>query len=89
MNLTGEDEPARMRGGFVSENFLRLVGVEPEAGRGFLPGEDQPGDQDKNHLLRRGRRGSVHRSFQSARSETLADAPRAIQPMHCIQTPGC
>ncbi|HYP26690.1 MAG TPA: ABC transporter permease [Blastocatellia bacterium] len=60
VNLTGEDEPARVRGGFVSENFLRLVGVEPEAGRGFLPGEDLPGAERVvvvNHELWQARYG--------------------------------
>jgi predicted permease len=43
VNLTGRDDPTRIRGGFVSANFLALVGVQPYLGRGFKPGEDQPG----------------------------------------------
>ncbi len=40
VNLTGRDEPQRVRGGFVSDNFFKVVGVEPAIGRGFLPGKD-------------------------------------------------
>ncbi|MGH9818137.1 MAG: ABC transporter permease, partial [Candidatus Acidiferrales bacterium] len=40
VNLTGRDEPQRVRGGFVSDNFFKLVGVEPAIGRGFTPGVD-------------------------------------------------
>jgi putative ABC transport system permease protein len=43
VNLTGIEEPVRVRGGFVSSNFLNMLGVEPTLGRGFLPGEDAPG----------------------------------------------
>ncbi|MGH9793484.1 MAG: ABC transporter permease [Candidatus Acidiferrales bacterium] len=40
VNLTGRDEPQRVRGGFVSDNFFKLIGVEPAIGRGFTPGVD-------------------------------------------------
>jgi putative ABC transport system permease protein len=40
VNLTGRDEPQRVRGGFVSDNFFELVGVQPAMGRGFVPGKD-------------------------------------------------
>ncbi|MGA8221042.1 MAG: ABC transporter permease [Candidatus Acidiferrales bacterium] len=43
VNLTGKDRPDRVRGSFVSANFFPMLGVAPEIGRGFLPGEDQPG----------------------------------------------
>jgi len=43
VNLTGSEEPIRVRGGFVSADFFRMLKVEPAVGRGFLPGEDQPG----------------------------------------------
>ncbi|HSE96901.1 MAG TPA: ABC transporter permease, partial [Blastocatellia bacterium] len=43
VNLTGVDEPTRVRGGFVSADFFRLLGVEPSLGRGFLEVEDAPG----------------------------------------------
>lgn len=40
VNLTGRDEPQRVRGGFVSDNFFKLISVEPAIGRGFTPGVD-------------------------------------------------
>jgi len=43
VNLTGKVEPQRVRGGFVSDNFFKVVGVEPAIGRGFRPGEDDLG----------------------------------------------
>jgi len=43
VNLTGRERPDRVRGSFVSANFFPLLGVAPAMGRGFLPGEDQPG----------------------------------------------
>jgi putative ABC transport system permease protein len=43
INLTAVDEPTRVRGGFVSASFFKVLGVEPKLGRGFLPGEDEPG----------------------------------------------
>jgi putative ABC transport system permease protein len=43
VNLTGPEEPTRIRGGFVSANFFNIVGVQPSLGRGFRPGDDEPG----------------------------------------------
>ncbi len=43
VNLTGREEPTRVRGGFVSAGFFEVVAVEPSQGRGFRPGEDLPG----------------------------------------------
>ncbi len=40
VNLTGKSEPQRVRGGFVSDNFFKLIAVEPATGRGFNPGDD-------------------------------------------------
>ncbi len=40
VNLTGRSEPQRVRGGFVSDNFFKVVGVEPTMGRGFNQGDD-------------------------------------------------
>lgn len=43
VNLTGTGAPERVQGFLVSSNFFDLCSVRPFAGRGFLPGEDQPG----------------------------------------------
>jgi putative ABC transport system permease protein len=40
VNLTGRDEPTRVRGGFVTDDFFRFLRVEPALGRGFAPGRD-------------------------------------------------
>jgi putative ABC transport system permease protein len=42
-NLTGAGEPLRVDGRRVSANLFRLLGVEPQLGRAFLPEEDDPG----------------------------------------------
>ncbi len=41
--LTGGDEPLRVDGYRVSDNFLDVWQMGTAAGRGFLPGEDRPG----------------------------------------------
>ncbi|HET9531413.1 MAG TPA: ABC transporter permease, partial [Blastocatellia bacterium] len=53
VNLTGVEEPTRVRGGFVSSELFKMLGVEPALGRGFLPGEDRPGG-DKVVVLNHG-----------------------------------
>jgi predicted permease len=42
MNLLGSEEAVQVDGAAVTADFFRLLGVEPTAGRTFLPGEDQP-----------------------------------------------
>ena len=42
VNLTGTDEPERLRGRRVSASFFPILGVPPALGRTFLPEEDQP-----------------------------------------------
>jgi putative ABC transport system permease protein len=43
-NIVGSNgEPERVSQYLVSPNFFDLVGVAPARGRGFLPGEDEPG----------------------------------------------
>ena len=42
-NLTGGGEPERLSGARVSANLFSMLGVPPERGRTFLPGEDVPG----------------------------------------------
>jgi putative ABC transport system permease protein len=43
VNLTGQEHPDRVIGGFVSANFFKVFEVDAERGRTFLTGEDQPG----------------------------------------------
>jgi putative ABC transport system permease protein len=43
LNLAGQDEAWRLEGALVSANLFQLLGVEVMLGRGFRPGEDQPG----------------------------------------------
>ena len=40
VNLTGRQEPTRVRGGFVADNFFEVMRVKPAIGRGFVPGQD-------------------------------------------------
>lgn len=42
-NLTGRAEPTRVRGGFVSDNFFKVVGTDVAMGRAFQPGDDALG----------------------------------------------
>ena len=44
-NLTGSGDPERLEGRRVSANLFPLLGVEPQIGRVFNAGEDQPGAQ--------------------------------------------
>jgi putative ABC transport system permease protein len=41
--LTGRGAAKRLRGLTVSADLFRIVGVQPILGRGFSPGEDEPG----------------------------------------------
>ncbi len=43
MTLSGNGEPEAIRGARVSANFLDILGVQPVAGRSFLPEEEKPG----------------------------------------------
>ena len=45
-NLTGVGEPVRLRGGRVSGDYFRTMGVPAAIGRALLPEEDEPG---RNH----------------------------------------
>jgi putative ABC transport system permease protein len=40
--LTGQEHPAHLEGASVSAEMFDLLGVSPELGRTFLPGEDEP-----------------------------------------------
>jgi putative ABC transport system permease protein len=43
ITLSGGAEPEVLKGARVSASFIRILGVEPLRGRGFLPQEDSPG----------------------------------------------
>ena len=43
LNLTGVGAAVRLQGTAVSANLFSLLGVQPELGRVFVTGEDQPG----------------------------------------------
>lgn len=61
MNLTGARAPVRLHGTTVSANFFSVLGVQPEIGRGFQEGEDQPGNDNLvilSHALWREQFGS-------------------------------
>ncbi len=51
LNLKGDGEPERLTGWSVSANFLDLLRVRLSLGRGFLPNEDQPGQDNKVAIL--------------------------------------
>src|SRR5260370_4148678 len=40
VNLTGTDEPEQIRGEMVGASYFPLLGINPAAGRNFLPEED-------------------------------------------------
>ena len=42
-NLVGKDEPENVQGFFVSSDFFPTLGVQPVAGRGFLPDDETIG----------------------------------------------
>jgi len=45
VTLSGGSEPERVPSAEVSANYFQVLGVSPLLGRGFLPGEDQPGHE--------------------------------------------
>jgi putative ABC transport system permease protein len=51
-NLIGSGDPEQVDGGMISAGFFHVLGVNPVAGRDFLPGEDQPGHDNNVALLR-------------------------------------
>jgi predicted permease len=46
-NLTGIDQPERLRGAAVSANLFATLRVQPQLGRSFLPDEDQLGNDTR------------------------------------------
>ncbi|HZI56072.1 MAG TPA: ABC transporter permease, partial [Verrucomicrobiae bacterium] len=51
-NLIGSGDPEQVAGGSISAGFFHVLGVNPVAGRDFLPEEDQPGHDNNVALLR-------------------------------------
>ena len=51
MNLTGFEQPERLRGFDVSADFFKVLGVRPVAGRVFAFGEDEPGADTRVVIL--------------------------------------
>ena len=43
VNLTADGEPRRYTGAYVTEDFLRILGVQPIMGRDFTAEDNQPG----------------------------------------------
>ena len=43
VNLTADDEPRRYTGAYMTEDFLRILGVRPALGRDFTAEDNKPG----------------------------------------------
>jgi predicted permease len=43
VTVSGNDRPERLDGAWITANSLDVLGIKPLLGRGFRPGEDQPG----------------------------------------------
>ena len=47
LNLTGVDQPERLRGAAISANLFPTLAVQPHLGRNFVAEEDQPGNDNR------------------------------------------
>ena len=54
LNLTGDGQPERISALQVSANYLDVFRIGPVLGRGFLPTDDQPGQNNKVVILTHG-----------------------------------
>jgi predicted permease len=54
MNLVGEGEPESLIGLEVCASYLRILRLQPMLGRGFLPGEDKPGGDNRVVVIAHG-----------------------------------
>lgn len=60
-NLTGDGEPQRLEARYATSGLFALLGIQPVAGRSFLPEEDKPGQSPVillSHRLWQSRFGS-------------------------------
>ena len=64
LNLTGEENPERVSGAWVTARFFDVFGVPPELGRAFTAAEDAPGS-DRVAVISH---GLWQRRFNAARS---------------------
>ncbi len=53
-NLADEGQPERLIGLEVSASYLQILRLQPMLGRGFLPGEDKPGGDNKVVVIAHG-----------------------------------
>ena len=88
---TGGDEPVRLLGGRASVQYFDITGAEVVLGRKFLPGEDEPGNDDvvllSNALWRSrfggdpgGRRPADHARRRAAHGCRRARVERHVRP---------
>ena len=66
INVTYKNNPQRYTGGYVTEDFFRIIGVSPIMGRDFTAEDNKPGaekvdDSWARNLAARFRRRSAHR----------------------------
>lgn len=54
LNLSGDGEPERLNGLEVCASYLQILRLQPLLGRGFLPGEDKPGQDNKVAVITHG-----------------------------------
>src|ERR1051325_3546317 len=47
LNLTGVDQPERLRGAAISANLFPTLGIQPRVGRNFAPEEDRYGNDTR------------------------------------------
>jgi predicted permease len=79
MVLGGTGEPRYVSGAYLSANIFEFLGIKPALGRGFLPGEDEPGAPDVcviSHALWQRMFGG--REDVIGRGIVLDDIPRTI-----------
>jgi putative ABC transport system permease protein len=78
-NLTGDGDPERVAGASVSDRFWNMTGINPVAGRAFLPEENVPG-KDNVAMLSEGlwRRRYAGDPAIIGRTILVSAAPRVV-----------